>query len=145
MERFVLDDYKNETLASKILPRHDGLIQTNFRASRDPFTTFSAEVYNHINDSGSSVNNGNSDTAAKLAKILNDHYNNFPDKDTPDALFRYASYMKFWQQNIYANQADLEKAGFFHWIKNDPQLKNGTKGQGQSEYTKSPIFYPDAK
>lgn len=89
MERFVLDDFKSILSSALVLPEYKNLIETNFRASRDQFTTFSKNVFAKIEN-----NNHSDDQDDKLALMLSKWLQDAPDED-PDALYRYASYMRF--------------------------------------------------
>ncbi|MDQ0513680.1 hypothetical protein J2Z62_000118 [Mycoplasmoides fastidiosum] len=128
MERFVLDDYKTVAAARNILPSFESLIQTNFRASRDPYTTFGPKVYEYTSEKPSEATAGT--TEAKLANGLNQYATDFPNTETPDALYRYNSYMNFWDENIATNAERLNLAGFNHWVKNQPNTPQ------------VPIFFP---
>lgn len=148
VERFVLDDHKTITDARSYLPTYKNLIQTNFRASRDPYTTFGPNVYKYSEQTPNSAESENSD--AKIAIGLNKYVLNYPQRDEPDALYRYNSYIRFWDEHINKNNAKLKQSGYYNWIKNyDIKKQNLTKNKTAANVSAnlsisgySPIFYP---
>lgn len=134
MERFVLDDFKSILSSALVLPEYKNLIETNFRASRDQFTTFSKNVFAKIEN-----NNHSDDQDSKLALMLSKWLQDAPDED-PDALYRYASYMRFWQRQIESNKAELKKAGMFDWVANYNENSNSFKITNYK-----PIFFPESQ
>ncbi|WP_391591684.1 hypothetical protein MCAV_06480 [[Mycoplasma] cavipharyngis] len=132
MERFVLDDYQTIAEARKILPNSETIIETNFRASRDPFTTFGTKVYQAAENLNTQNRSAPISDEQKIATGLENYKNQFPSQDPPDALYRYQSYINFWNQHIEKNKTTLNQYGFNQWIKNWSDHTNNKK---------TPIFY----
>ncbi|WP_245529200.1 ABC transporter [Candidatus Mycoplasma haematominutum] len=116
LEQFILDDYADPLFLINKLPKHKHLMITNFRASRDPYTLFSREIYEFFKPHSQTEESSQNSTTQKLAQLLKNYYQSY-SKLFPNNLYRSINYMKFWNSFM--------------------ELLKGTASNGQSENNQS--------